>query len=105
MDPYKQHRDAMYNFIIRNFSQYGFDRAQNFDNEIGKDFRSYQEFAQHQLNVVNNLDLNSLTFIQQIQSLIEAGNLGILEEESETTTNSDGFYFDSKGKIIFISPR
>lgn len=69
-----------------------------------EEFETYREITRYQRSVIDALDINFISFIQQIQSLIQANKLGILEE-GMIEMGCDRFCFKRDGKIIFVDPK
>lgn len=105
MDPYKQHRDNMYTFIIDCINEYVFDRDSDNGGGLAEDFDTYEAFKRHQRSVVDGLDLNSLTFIQQIQNLCLVGKLSTYDVERGAKSGNGGFHFSRDGEIVIVVPR
>jgi hypothetical protein len=97
------HRRSLYDFIAGAMHEYDFDRAYNYDDAL-KNFGTYEEFLAYQWNVINNVDVNTLAFLQQFQSLIQIKNIDLMDKEGGVRFEADGFFLDD-GKIIFTNPR
>lgn len=98
------HKDSLYNFVISNFTRDDYHRAEVSEwTEIVDNFRNYNEFVRHQRAVINNADVNTITFLQQFQTLIQLGNICLVDKESMIPFDADGFIFVN-GKILFTNP-
>ena len=95
------HRQSLYDFVVSGFEE-DFERAHTHQYLI--QFQTFRAFEQHQRNVIENADLNTLTFLQQFQSLIEIGNIELVDKESMVPFEADGFIFVN-GKIVFTNAR
>ena len=59
------------------------------------EFNTSIKFAQHLADVTNNIEVNTLNFLEQFQSLIENNSIIL------TNITSDGFIFLADGSIVF----
>jgi len=97
-----ERKQAIYNYVARNFTQYMFDRRQGDSDTLLDNVRNYQEFIRQQGAAVNAADENTVIFLEQLMGVMPT--ISILDEETMVTIDSGGFYFDY-GKIVFIASR
>ena len=97
------HRDSLYNFVITMFDMYDYERSQ-MNNGFVSQFKSYDNFCRHQRDVIDNVDLATLSFLQQFQSLLQLNNIELVDKESMVSMTGDGFVFVDN-KIVFTNSR
>lgn len=108
MDPHKQHRDAIYEFIVARVSIHFFrnDQTSNTIREdksnLSNDFRTYQDFTEHQRAVIDELDVSTLTFIHQLQNLCLVNNVDVHDQRDHSYRSTGGFFFSREGIISII---
>lgn len=99
----QQRKQALLNYILEGMDKYAFERGLGFNDEVSG-FKSYNEFAQYQLNIINGFNEGSVKTMEFLKDGILPMS-EILDEESMTTMDAGRFYFSKDGKIVFVSPR
>ena len=99
----RAHQNDLYHFVTSNFDRLEFIRAKRDRAELFDQFNTYDDFARHQEAVIINSDIDTLSFIQQFQSLIQLGNIELVDKEDLVPIRADGFFF-LNGKILFTNP-
>jgi hypothetical protein len=68
----QERRTNLARFIVGTFGPDDLDRAKrDSGNQIGRMFRTYNDFRNHQIYVANNIDINTFNFAEQLMLLIE----------------------------------
>ena len=108
-----QVNDSIHNFITENFSDRDLNRGilhgQLNNNNPFEEFFEYEDFYNDQRNITNNLDINTLSFLQQLQLLINSSNIELFFKENEEnllmdSVTCDGFIF-LKDKLVLTMPQ
>lgn len=105
-----QNQQIIYDFIERTFSTDSFDRIQEFNlmshkygQQIYNNFADYDDFMQHQLYCINNLDDNEVDQILVICSMIENNKICLCDEETCAEFTANTIYwqrcFDNYGNL------
>lgn len=104
MTTLEQQKGSVYTFIVTMFSLEVYDDLKEDESEVSGEFTSYQDFLDCQRQTIAGLDIEKLTFIRQLQSLITSGNVDIVEKDCAAVLDIDGFYFNRNGKLHITTP-
>ncbi len=103
------HIKSLYEFIIKNFDDYDFERRDIEENEYLDAFDDYDDFKEFQLETLEEESQEQLNFLNQLKTQIENNSIDTLDKEDMITWGSDGFFFlkDKRGspRLVITHPR